>query len=112
MPHVEYFYYYGDYVSIDQSIHSGDQWVQVEDDELVLVITHFDNRYILNAYTEGIHYVDEHSHYFSFPQTTIELVSDTYTPLLIIPYFGGTDVTLPDSAWSFSLISEYASLSL
>lgn len=111
MPHIEYFYYYGDYVTTDELLHSGDQWVQVEDNELILIITHFDNRFILNAYTEGIHYVDDHSYYFSFPQTTIELCSDTYQPLIIIPYYGGTDVTLPDSAWSFNSISAFANLS-
>lgn len=84
------------------ALNAGDQWVMVPDDSLLVQIIQTNTAYILETYSEGIHYIDSNSVYMILPQTEIILRADGYAVLILSP-FGGNYITLSRETWEMNL---------
>lgn len=80
----------------------GDQWVMVPEDSLLIQIIQTNDAYILETYTEGIHYIDQFSVFMILPQERIILKAEGYSVLILSP-FGGNYITLSRETWQLNL---------
>lgn len=88
--------------NLADDVFQGDQWVMVPDESLLLQIIQTNSTYVLETFSEGIHYIDSQSVYMILPQAEIILRAEGYAVLILSP-FGGNYIALSREAWEMNL---------
>lgn len=84
------------------NIHLGDQWIMVPDNHNLLEIIQTNDAYILETFSEGIHYIGPQSVFIILPQAEVSLNADGYRVLILSP-FAGNYITLSRETWDLNL---------
>lgn len=96
-------HYYDIYEDLLQSFHQGDQWVDVEQDEMIIEFIIHDDHYIIETYIDGIHYISSESLFISVPQVTTYLCDSDGNQIFELPWYGGVYLSLPRPYWDLNI---------